>query len=98
MAKAKTLFFCQNCGAQSAKWIGKCPNCGEWNTYVEEIVQKEAGHSKQAFTPASDKPHLITEIIPGNTMRVPLPDKELNRVLGGGLVQGSLCLFGGEPG
>jgi DNA repair protein RadA/Sms len=98
MAKARTVFFCQNCGAQSGKWIGKCPNCGEWNTYVEEIIQKEQSHSKQTFKPASDKPHLITDIIPGNTMRVPLPDNELNRVLGGGLVQGSLVLFGGEPG
>jgi DNA repair protein RadA/Sms len=98
MAKAKTVFFCQNCGAQSSKWVGKCPNCGQWNTYVEEIVHKEKKNSKQAYSITSDKPHLISEIIPGNTLRVPLPDNELNRVLGGGLVQGSLVLFGGEPG
>lgn len=98
MAKTKTVFFCQNCGAQSSKWIGKCPNCGEWNTYVEEVVQKEKKSSSQSYSITSDKPHPISDIIPGNTLRVPLPDKELNRVLGGGLVQGSLVLFGGEPG
>src|SRR5579859_6061342 len=98
MAKTKTVFFCQNCGAQSTKWVGKCPNCGEWNTYVEEVIHKEKKENKQAYSITSDKPHLITDIIPGNTMRIPLPDKELNRVLGGGLVQGSLVLFGGEPG
>lgn len=98
MAKTKTVFFCQNCGAQSSKWVGKCPNCGEWNTYVEEVVQKEKKNSGQAYSITSDKPHLISDIIPGNTLRIPLPDKELNRVLGGGLVQGSLVLFGGEPG
>jgi len=98
MAKTRTSFFCQNCGSQSAKWVGKCPNCGEWNTYVEEVVQKEQSHSKQAYSITSDKPHLISDIVPGNTLRYPLPDKELNRVLGGGLVQGSLVLFGGEPG
>ncbi|MGP8215083.1 MAG: DNA repair protein RadA [Bacteroidia bacterium] len=98
MAKTRTSFFCQNCGAQSAKWIGKCPNCGEWNTYVEEVIQKETAQSKQAYTVTSDRPHLISDIVPGNTLRFPLPDVELNRVLGGGLVQGSLVLFGGEPG
>ena len=98
MAKTRTSFFCQNCGSQSPKWIGKCPNCGEWNTYVEEVIQKEQSHSKQAYSITSDKPHLISDIVPGNTLRYPLPDKELNRVLGGGLVQGSLVLFGGEPG
>lgn len=98
MAKTKTVFFCQNCGAQSSKWVGKCPNCGEWNTYVEEVVQKEKKSNSQSYSITSDKPHLISDIIPGNTLRIPMPDKELNRVLGGGLVQGSLVLFGGEPG
>jgi|SRR6185437_5249340 len=98
MAKTKTVFFCQNCGAQSAKWIGKCPNCGEWNTYVEEVIHKDKKESKQAYSITSDKPHPISEIIAGNTLRIAIPDKELNRVLGGGLVQGSLVLFGGEPG
>ena len=98
MAKTKTTFFCQNCGAQSSKWVGKCPNCGEWNTYVEEVVQKEQSNSKQAYSITSDKPHLISDIVTGNTPRITLSDKEINRVLGGGLVQGSLVLFGGEPG
>ncbi len=98
MAKTKTSFFCQNCGTQSPKWVGKCANCAEWNTYVEEVIQKKQSHSKQAYSITSDKPHLISDIVAGNTLRFPLPDKELNRVLGGGLVQGSLVLFGGEPG
>ena len=98
MAKTKTSFFCQNCGTQSSKWVGKCPNCGEWNTFVEEVIQKETTNSKQAYSITSDKPHLISDIIPGNTPRIELSDKEINRVLGGGLVQGSLVLFGGEPG
>lgn len=97
MAKTKTAFFCQNCGAQSAKWVGKCPTCGEWNTFVEEVIKNEKGKSS-AFSVAADKPQLISEIVPGNTLRMPLPDKELTRVLGGGLVKGSLVLFGGEPG
>ncbi len=97
MAKTKTAFFCQNCGAQSAKWVGKCPSCGEWNTFVEEVIKNEK-EEKKPYTVTSDKPYLISDILPGNTFRIPLPDKELNRVLGGGLVQGSLVLFGGEPG
>jgi len=97
MAKARSVFFCQNCGAQSSKWVGKCPNCGEWNTYVEEVIHKEK-KEREAYSITSDKPHLISDIIPGNTLRIPMPDRELNRVLGGGLVQGSLVLFGGEPG
>ena len=98
MAKIKSAFFCQNCGAQSPKWIGKCPSCGEWNTYVEEVIQQEAKSTVNAFTAAVDKPRLISEIESGSTPRIPMPDKELNRVLGDGLVPGSLTLFGGEPG
>lgn len=98
MAKVKSAFFCQNCGAQSPKWIGKCPSCGEWNTYVEEVIQQEAKSTTNAFTAAADKPRLISEIESGSTPRIPMPDKELNRVLGDGLVPGSLTLFGGEPG
>jgi len=98
MAKVKSAFFCQNCGAQSPKWIGKCPSCGEWNTYVEEVIQQEAKSTVNAFTAAVDKPRLISEIESGSTPRIPMPDKELNRVLGDGLVPGSLTLFGGEPG
>jgi DNA repair protein RadA/Sms len=101
MSKLKKTFFCQNCGAQSPKWIGRCPSCNEWNTYVEEIVQKESAsvqasygnHVKQA---AKLKP--ISTISTSSTPRMVLPDEELNRVLGGGVVPGSLVLIGGEPG
>src|ERR1051326_265002 len=99
--KVKTSFFCQNCGAQSPKWIGKCPACGEWNTYVEEIIQKEdknAGRAASKSTQRATKPLKISEIEQSGEIRINLPDKELNRVLGGGVVPGSVVLFGGEPG
>lgn len=102
MAKTKTSFFCQNCGTQSAKWIGKCPSCNEWNTYVEEVVSKgdDAKTPGIASTSAqrASKPQLVTEINLEQHHRIELYDKELSRVLGGGLVPGSLTLFGGEPG
>lgn len=101
MSKTKTCFFCQNCGAQSGKWIGKCPSCNEWNTYVEEVIHKDGedkkkgiGSTKQRTT----KPLRISEIEQSGEIRITLPDKELNRVLGGGVVPGSVVLFGGEPG
>ncbi len=97
MAKVKSAFFCQNCGAQSPKWIGKCPACGEWNTYVEEVIQSEV-KTTNSFTAPIDKPMLITDVVNEDSTRIPIPDKELNRVLGDGLVPGSLTLFGGEPG
>jgi DNA repair protein RadA/Sms len=99
MAKTKTTFFCQNCGAQSPKWIGRCPSCGEWNTYVEEVISREEktpGLSTSQQRAA--KPQLISEIELGNEHRIRIPDKELSRVLGGGIVPGSMVLFGGEPG
>jgi len=99
MAKVKTSFFCQNCGAQSSKWIGKCPSCGEWNTYVEEIIQRE--DKKRSFTSSpgfSAKPQLISGIVFENDQRTDTQNGELNRVLGGGLVPGSVILIGGEPG
>lgn len=99
MAKTKTTFYCQNCGVSSPKWIGKCPSCNEWNTYVEEVVQTESKtKSWQTQTTRSSKPQLITAISDSTEQRLLLPDKELNRVLGGGLVAGSLTLLGGEPG
>jgi len=102
MAKEKTLYYCQNCGANSAKWIGKCPSCNEWNTYVEEVVQKE----NKATTSWRDadkqgtlaKPQPLSNIENKGEERIPTFDKELNRVLGGGIVTGSLVLIGGEPG
>ena len=106
MAKIKTLYFCQNCGAQSAKWIGRCPSCGEWNTYVEEVVEKENTQATGSWKPptaspgakTSAKPRPIGEIHYEEEARIDTHDGELNRVLGGGLVPGSLVLIGGEPG
>jgi DNA repair protein RadA/Sms len=100
MSKIKTTFFCQNCGAQSPKWIGKCPSCGEWNTYLEEIIEKS--DKKESWQSHSGsrvvRPLLIHEINFDEEHRIILPDLELNRVIGGGLVPGSLVLLGGEPG
>lgn len=100
MARTNTVFFCQNCGAQSSKWIGRCPSCGEWNTYVEEIIQHETSKNKSPFKVHKDspKPQKIEEIQNGAEIRINTSDHELNRVLGGGLVSGSLVLVGGEPG
>ncbi|MCC6599555.1 MAG: DNA repair protein RadA [Crocinitomicaceae bacterium] len=99
MSKTKTAFFCQNCGTQSAKWIGKCPSCGEWNSFVEEVVsrddKKPSGFSTKK---KKSKPRLISDLQTDTKQRIPILDQELHRVLGGGLVPGSLILFGGEPG
>ncbi len=99
MAKQKTMFFCQNCGAQSSKWLGKCPSCGEWNTFVEEVIQRETGTLPSPGFPAVSKaPVKIGEVSAETWKRIAVPDKELNRVLGGGMVPGSLVLIGGDPG
>lgn len=102
MSKSKTRFFCQSCGYESAKWIGKCPSCNSWNSFVEEVVSKnenakndwrqESGRSKV------NKPKTLNEIESSGEIRISTPDQELNRVLGGGIVPGSLVLIGGEPG
>jgi len=99
MAKVKSAYFCQNCGYEAPKWLGKCPSCGEWNTFVEEIIEKNIP-SVVAFSSSSKnaKPQAIHTIENQEHVRISLKDKELNRVLGGGLVPGSLILFGGEPG
>ena len=100
MARQKSAFFCQNCGAQSPKWIGKCPSCGEWNTYVEEILgtaENQAWNDAGLKLPKT-KPISITEIEANSEVRIKTNDLELDRVLGGGLVNGSLVLIGGEPG
>ncbi|MCF8219527.1 MAG: DNA repair protein RadA [Bacteroidales bacterium] len=99
MAKVKKAYFCQNCGAQSPKWIGKCPSCGEWNTYVEEIIQKEkSGSTKTQEKSHRVYPQKIDEITYSTESRISSSSKELNRVLGGGIVPGSIVLVGGEPG
>ncbi|HRP90225.1 MAG TPA: DNA repair protein RadA [Edaphocola sp.] len=103
--KQKTAYFCQNCGHESAKWVGKCPNCGDWNTFVEEIKEKTSSKTdiSQFWTndnteKDNQKAKKITEIIAGDEVRYRLPDEELNRTLGGGLVQGSVTLVAGDPG
>ncbi|MBC8084989.1 MAG: DNA repair protein RadA [Hymenobacter sp.] len=106
MAKLKTMFFCQSCGAQSAKWIGRCPSCGEWNTYVEEVIQKDEPTAATAWkassavpgTSKAARPRVISDILFEEEPRLRTQDGELDRVLGGGLVPGSLVLIGGEPG
>ena len=100
MAKDKTVYVCSNCGQDSPKWVGKCPSCGEWNTYVEEIVRKEVANKRPTSgieTPKA-KPISLCDIVTSDEPRIDLKDEELNRVLGGGLVPGSLELIGGEPG
>jgi len=101
MAKVKTAFYCQNCGTQYSKWQGQCNACKQWNTIVEELIVKEDKPSWNASAPAAkkaDKPLRITEIDSTSEHRLDTGDGELNRVLGGGLVPGSLTLLGGEPG
>lgn len=100
MAKTKTTFFCQNCGTQHAKWMGQCSACNEWNTIVEEVIQKEAKREwKQATTAKQvSKPLKVNEIVLNPEERIPTKNKELDTVLGGGLVKGSVTLLGGEPG
>ncbi len=101
MAKIKTTFICQNCGTQHAKWVGQCGACKEWNTIVEEVVQKEEKRSwKQAKTAKKNinKPLKISDIQTNSEERIMTNNKELDTVLGGGLVKGSVTLLGGEPG
>lgn len=101
MAKTRSVYVCQNCGVDSPKWIGKCPSCGEWNTFVEEIIHKENSSSKismAGFEPIKQKPVLISSVETQAEERTDTSCHELNRVLGGGLVNGSLVLIGGEPG
>ena len=98
--KVKAVFFCQSCGAESPKWIGKCPSCGAWNTYVEELVSK-SGPAKTQFNGIKqqvNKPVLIQDVQFKEEDRIVSYSNELNRVLGGGIVYGSLILLGGEPG
>lgn len=103
MAKIRTSYFCQNCGAESAKWIGKCPSCGEWNTYVEEVVHKEVS-GRGSWQQGAEKskrasvPRKLQDISEEKYPRLITHDQELDRVLGGGIVPGSLTLIGGEPG
>lgn len=101
MTKLKTTFFCQNCGTQSAQWMGKCKSCGEWNTMVEEVINKPKSGiiswDKKKYNNIN-KAQIISDISLKSKARIDTSDNELNRVLGGGIVGGSLILLGGEPG
>ena len=95
----KTVYFCNSCGHESPKWMGRCPACGEWNTFVEEKVStKKTGKNKGLLANEGARPIKLSEIEPLDEPRIHMPSEELNRVLGGGLVAGSLTLLGGEPG
>lgn len=98
MSKKKTTFTCQNCGASSAKWVGRCPSCNEWNTYAEELVVKHNQKGNLQGKTPQHKPQLISEISTEREERIDTRINELNRILGGGLVPGSVVLLGGEPG
>lgn len=99
MAKEKTVYICQSCSAESAKWLGRCPSCGSWNTFVEEVVRTAVSSKTILPTPRGlTKPVVLKEITSSQDRRIDTRITELNRVLGGGLVRGSLVLLGGEPG
>jgi DNA repair protein RadA/Sms len=96
--KTQSAFFCQSCGTQSPKWLGKCPQCNEWNTFVEEIITKKNDTNGSFKSNKINKPALVSSIDYTNEKRIVINDNELNRVLGGGIVPGSLILLGGDPG
>ena len=102
MAKTKSAFFCQQCGYERTKWTGKCPSCAAWNSFVEEVVQRDTKTKTDTIweeeSKESRKAHKLDEVLPQNEQRIKLPDNELNRVLGGGMVPGSVILIAGDPG
>lgn len=101
MAKVKTRYVCQNCGYVSPRYLGRCPNCSEWNTLVEEVEQKSAAVKatpRVTLTGTTNAPQKIDTIKISQTPRVDTKNGELNRVLGGGVVPGSMVLIGGDPG
>ncbi|MFY7651254.1 MAG: DNA repair protein RadA [Chitinophagaceae bacterium] len=102
MSKVKTAFFCSSCGYESAKWLGKCPACQQWNSFIEEVIDKGNNNNssswKQPGTSNSGKPQLLQDVTTKKEARIITKDEELNRVLGGGIVAGSIVLVGGEPG
>ena len=96
--KIKTVFVCSNCGYESSKWLGKCPACNEWNSFYEEKINKKADNLSVTGEKKSCKPMQLNEVVGKEDVRVSTGFEELDRVLGGGLVNGSLVLIGGEPG
>lgn len=98
MTKTKSIYTCQNCGAQSPKWMGKCTNCDEWNTFVEEVVTKKQTTGKLSVQLSGNQPLTLDKIEAAKNSRISVGIDEFNRVLGGGIVPGSLILLGGDPG
>nr|MBD3621973.1 DNA repair protein RadA [Sunxiuqinia sp.] len=98
MAQAKTVYICQNCGTQSPKWMGKCPSCEAWNTFVEEIVEKKKAGSAVSAQLSANQPLTLENITTEKMERITVGIDEFDRVLGGGIVPGSIVLLGGEPG
>ena len=99
MAKAKTYYYCRECGYQSSSWLGKCPSCGKWNTFDEEVVERTpATTGAKKGVGRTSQPKLLRQVEYSETRRMPTRCAEFDRVLGGGIVPGSLLLLGGEPG
>lgn len=98
MAKGKTVFFCQSCGYESAKWMGQCPGCREWNTFVEELVIVSGNSQKKVSLIKKQDPTLLSKVSGENGSRISTGIQEFDRVLGGGIVEGSMVLVGGDPG
>ena len=102
MSKIKTAFFCSNCGYEAAKWTGKCPSCNQWNTFVEELIEKPSKNNKgwKGYNDNGNDIKVIAlhEVTAAEEKRIITQDAELNRVLGNGIVAGSIVLIAGEPG
>ena len=98
MAKAKSVFFCQSCGYESSKWMGQCPGCREWNTFVEEAVVTVGGGKKKVSSRRTEEPTLLSKVSSETSVRISTGITEFDRVLGGGIVEGSMILVGGDPG
>jgi DNA repair protein RadA/Sms len=103
MSKVKSAFFCQHCGYESVKWVGQCPSCSQWNTFVEELVQKETAKNNNGWKDYNEEKRTnktisLADVKSSEEKRLATADAELNRVLGGGIVPGSIVLVAGEPG
>ncbi|MBP5583348.1 MAG: AAA family ATPase [Bacteroidales bacterium] len=98
MAKSKVVFVCQNCGTQSPKWMGKCASCGAWNSFQEEVIDSSVGKSTASVVASATKPMMLSGIKTDNVTRIKTGIQELDQVIGGGIVPGSVILLGGEPG